>query len=184
MTDLLTLIKNRQSDRAYDSNRQVEQEKLDYILEAARLAPSACNAQPWTFVVVNDPALRRQMASAVSDMGLNHFSYQAPVLIVLVQEAPNFTSKAGGWIKQKHYPDTDLGIAAAHLTLAATEQGLGSCFVGLFDEKQVRSLLGIPSTKRPLLIITLGYSTQPARPKKRKDLSEVVAYNAYKTKTR
>lgn len=180
MTDLLALIKQRQSDRAYDTARSVEQEKLDYILEAGRLSPSACNAQPWTFVVVTDPALRRQMASAVSDMGLNHFSSQAPVLIVLVQEAPNLTSKAGGWLKNKHYPDTDLGIAAAHLTLAATEQGLGSCIVGWFDEKKVKTLLEIPASKRPLLIITLGYSTQPTRPKKRKELSEVVAYNRYK----
>lgn len=180
MTDLLSLIKQRQSDRAYDPARAVEQEKLDYVLEAARLAPSACNAQPWTFVVVTDPALRRQMASAVSDMGLNHFSYQAPIMIVLVQESPNFTSKAGGWIKNKHYPDTDLGIAAAHLTLAAAEQGLGSCIIGWFDEKQVKSLLEIPGPKRPLLIITLGYSTQPTRSKKRRDLSEVVSYNGYK----
>lgn len=180
MTDLLSLIKQRQSDRAYDPERPVEQEKLDYVLEAARLAPSACNAQPWTFVVVTDPSLRRQLASAISDMGMNHFSYQAPILIVMVQEAPNFTSRAGGWIKNKHYPDTDLGIAAAHLTLAAAEQGLGSCILGWFDEKKVRTLLEIPASRRPLLIISLGYSKQPLRPKKRKPLSEMVSYNRYK----
>jgi nitroreductase len=176
----LELVKQRQSDRAYDAERPVEAEKLEYLLEATRLAPSACNAQPWTFVVVTDPTVRAQVVEAVSDKGLNPFAKQAPVFIVVVEENANFTSKLGGIIKQKHYPHMDLGIAAAHLTLAATEQGLGSCIVGWFNEKKLRECLHIPTAKRPVLVITLGYSTQPLRAKKRKSSSEVIVYNTYR----
>lgn len=180
--NFLELVKSRQSDRAYDSERTVEAEKLDYILEAVRLAPSACNAQPWRFIVVNDPAVVRQTAYCVADraIGMNHFVYQAPVFIVILEESANFTSKLGSTIKQKHFPHMDLGIATAHLTLAAAEQGLGSCIVGWFNEKKLRSVLDIPSSKRPILVITLGYSTQPLREKKRKKTEEVVQYNKYR----
>lgn len=182
--DFLKLVKNRQSDRAYDSSKPVEQEKLDYIFETVRLAPSACNAQPWKFVVVTDPELKKQTAAAIADktLGMNHFAFQAPVIIIIIEENANFTSRAGGFVKQKHFPDIDLGIAAAHITLAAAEQGLGSCIVGWFDEKKMREVLGIPSSKRPILAITLGYSSQTNREKKRKDLKEVVSYNGYKNK--
>jgi len=181
MNSFLELVKLRQSDRAYDATRPVEQEKLDYILEAARLAPSACDAQPWKFVVVNDPVLVKQTASAISakTIGMNHFVNQAPVQIFIVEEPTNFTASAGGFVKNKHFPHIDLGIAASHLVLAAQEQGLGSCILGWFDEKKVKALLNIPSSRRVLLVITIGYSTQETRVKKRKDLTEVVSFNGY-----
>ena len=179
MQTILELIQSRQSDRAYDENAPVEQEKLDYILEAAHLAPSACNAQPWKLIVVNDPELKKQTASAISDMGVNHYAYQAPVHIVIVEEEANFSSKVGGAMKRKRFPPIDLGILTAHLVLAAREQGLGSCIVGWFDEKKITRLLGIPSSKRPVLVITLGYSTQALREKKRKDIDKIVSYNHY-----
>lgn len=179
MQTLLELVQRRQSDRAYDANKLVEQEKLNYILEAARLSPSACNAQPWKLIVVNDPELKKQTASAISDLGLNHYAYQAPVHIVIVEEEANFSSKVGGVVKRKHFPLIDLGIIAAHIVLASKEQGLGSCIVGWFDEKKITKLLGIPSSKRPVLIITLGYSTQTLREKKRKGMDKIVSYNHY-----
>lgn len=180
--NFLELVKSRQSDRAYDSNRPVEVEKLDYILEAVRLAPSACNAQPWRFIVVNDPALVKETAACVADktLGMNHFAYQAPVFIVVLEESANFTSTLGSTVKQKHFPHMDLGIATAHLTLAAAEQGLGTCIVGWFNEKKLRSVLDIPSSKRPILVITLGYSTQTLREKKRKKTEDVVSFNKYR----
>lgn len=180
--NFLKLVKSRQSDRAYDSNRPVEVEKLDYILEAVRLAPSACNAQPWRFIVVNDPALVKETASCVVDkaLGMNHFAYQAPVFIVVLEESANLTSTLGSTVKQKHFPHMDLGIATAHLTLAAAEQGLGTCIVGWFNEKKLRSVLDIPSSKRPILVITMGYSTQTLREKKRKKMEDIVQYNKYR----
>jgi nitroreductase len=180
--DFLDLVKKRQSDRAYDSNRPVEAEKLDYIMEAVRLAPSACNAQPWKFIVVNEPLIVKETASCVADkaLGMNHFAFQAPVFIVVLEEAANFTSTLGSTVKQKHFPHMDLGIAAAHITLAAAEQGLGTCIVGWFNEKKLRKVLDIPSSKRPVLVITLGYSTQTLREKKRKKTEDVVSYNKYR----
>lgn len=180
--NFLELVKSRQSDRAYDASRPVEAEKLAYIMEAVRLAPSACNAQPWKFIVVTEPSLVKETASCVADkaLGMNSFALQAPVFIVVLEEAANFTSTLGSKVKQKHFPHMDLGIAAAHLTLAAAEQGLGTCIVGWFNEKKLRNLLEIPSSKRPILVITLGYSTQQIREKKRKKTDDVVSYNKYR----
>jgi len=182
MKTFLELVKSRQSDRAYDIDRPVEAAKLDYIMEAVRLAPSACNAQPWKFIVVNEPEVVKETASCIADkaLGMNHFAFQAPVFIVVLEEAANFTSKLGGTVKQKHFPHMDLGIAAAHITLAAAEQGLGTCIVGWFNEKKIRTVLDIPSSKRPVLVITLGYSTQALREKKRKLTEDVVSYNKYR----
>jgi len=182
MKTFLELVKTRQSDRAYDLNRPVEAEKLDYVMEAARLAPSACNAQPWKFLVVTDPTILKDTASCVADkaLGMNHFAFQAPVIIVVLEEAANFTSTLGSKVKQKHFPHLDLGIATAHITLAAAEQGLGTCIVGWFNEKKIRSVLNIPTSKRPILVITMGYSTQTLREKKRKKTEAVVQYNKYR----
>jgi nitroreductase len=182
MENLLSLIQSRQSERAYDSNRLVEQEKLDYIMEAVHMAPSACNAQPWKFIVVTDPEIQKQTASAIANMilGINHYAFEAPVHIIIVEEKANLTSRIGGTIKQKHFPYIDLGIAAAHIILAAKEQGLGSCIVGYFNEQKIKKILQIPNSKKVLLAITIGYSTQNLRKKTRKPFREVVSYNSYK----
>ncbi len=179
--NLLDLIRTRQSDRAFDSNRPIEKEKLARILEAGRLAPSACNAQPWKFIVVDDPELKNKVADCTSDkvLGMNHFTKQAAVHILIVEEKANFTSSIGSLVKKKEFPQIDIGIAAAHLCLAAQAEGIGSCIIGWFNEKKLKPLLGIPSSKRILLDVILGYSTQPLREKKRKSAEEVISYNKY-----
>ena len=111
---------------------------------------------------------------------MNHFSKQAPVQIVLVEEQANFTSKFGGWIKNKHYPHLDLGILASHICLAAADEGLGSCMLGWCDEKKVRKVLNIPASKRVMLVILIGYSAQEVRVKKRKLMEDVVCREMYK----
>lgn len=177
--DIYDLIEKRQSDRAYDSSRTVEPEKIERIVSAVRLAPSACNSQPWHLIVVDDPEKVKVVAKAMNSMGLNKFATEAPCHILIVQESPNFTARIGGWIKNKHYPLIDCGIAASYLTLAATQEGLGSCIMGWFDEKKLQKLLGIPSSKRILLDVAIGYSTQPHREKIRKDLNDIVSHNKY-----
>ena len=179
--DFLSLVKNRQSDRAY-LDKPVEQEKLLNCLEAARLAPSACNSQPWTFIIVNDADLKNKVAEATANtlLPLNHFTKQAPIHVVIVQESAKLVTKIGGAIKDKEYPLIDIGIAAEHFCLQAASEGLGTCILGWFNEKKIRKLLKIPSNKRPLLIITLGYPAKPTREKKRKDFNEIVRYNSYK----
>lgn len=181
MNNFLTLAKQRQSDRAFDPDRSVEKDKLQRILEAACIAPSACNSQPWHFIVVDDPALKNSVADATSSriLGINHFTKQAPVHIVVVEEKPNLSAGFGSWVKDKNFAHLDVGIAAAHIVLAAEDEGLGSCILGWFDEDKMRKLLGIPSGKRVLLDIILGYSVQPDRTKKRKPAEEVISYNQY-----
>jgi nitroreductase len=177
---MLELILRRQSDRKY-SDKPVEDEKLSRIIEAGRMAPSACNAQPWKFIVVTDPGLISKLAEAASAklIGMNVFVGQAPVLFVIVRENPNFSSRIGGTIKSKDYSHIDVGIASENICLQARAEGLGSCIIGWFDEKQVRSILGIPSSKRVELIITVGYSLSEHREKKRKSKEVTVSFNKY-----
>ena len=180
--NFLELVTTRQSDRAFDPDRMVEKEKINRIVEAARLSPSACNAQPWHLIVVDDPSLKNKVADATSSrtLGMNHFTKQAPVHIVLVEEKVNLTSGIGGWVKQKDYAQMDLGVIAAHIVLAAHAEGLGSCILGWFNESSIRELLAIPDSKRVWLDIAIGYSVQPLRQKKRKPLQDTVSYNGYK----
>lgn len=179
-SQMLELIINRQSDRKY-SNKQVEKEKLDRIIEAGRMAPSACNAQPWKFIVVTEPELVQKIAEAASAklLGMNSFVNQAPVHIIVVREKPNFSSKIGATIKKKDYSLIDIGIASENICLQAKAEGIGSCMIGWFDEKLLRKILNIPAEKRVELIITLGYSQSEQRDKRRKPANETVSYNKY-----
>ncbi len=178
-TDFLSLVNSRQSDRAYDADRSVEPDKLERILEAGRLAPSACNAQPWKFVVITDKELAMRVGKAAAGLGMNKFARQAPVHILIVEESANITSLLGGKVKNKHFPLIDIGIVAAHLTLAAESEGLGSCIIGWFDEKEIKRLTGIPDSKRLLLDIVIGYPVKEKRKKIRKDKDKVISYNKY-----
>jgi nitroreductase len=178
--NILDLIISRQSDRKY-SDRPVEKEKLDRIVEAARMAPSACNSQPWKFIVVTDHELVVKIAEAASAklIGMNSFVAQAPVILVIVREKPNMSSKVGATIKNKDYSLIDIGIATENICLQAKAEGIGSCIIGWFDEKMLRKLLLIPRSKRVELIITLGYSLSEQKEKRRKTAEETVSYNKY-----
>lgn len=180
-TDLINLINTRQSDRAYLPN-PIEKVKIERIVEAGRLAPSACNAQPWKFILVDEPELKNKIADCTSSkvLGMNHFTKQAPVHLVIVEERANFTSSAGSFIKSKHFPLMDIGIAAEHICLQAAAEGLGSCMLGWFDETKVKKLLEVPKSKRVPLIITLGYPAKETREKRRKTTESIVSYNSYK----
>jgi len=177
---MLELIISRQSDRKY-SDKPVEKEKLERIIEAGRMAPSACNAQPWKFIVVDDPSIRKKVAEAASAklIGMNTFVGQAPLLLVIVREKPNMSSKIGGTIKNKDYSLIDIGIAAENICLQAKAEGIGSCIIGWFDERMLRKILNIPKTKRVELIISLGYSLSEQREKRRKPADLTISYNKY-----
>ena len=152
---------------------------MERVLQAACLAPSACNAQPWKFVVVDDPELAVKVGRATAGLGMNKFAKDAPVHILIIEESMNITSFLGAKIKDKYFPLIDIGIAAAHITLAAESEGLGSCILGWFDEKEIKKLVGIPAGKRLLLDITIGYAAKPKRKKSRKPLEKVVTFNHY-----
>lgn len=170
---------SRQSDRAYDKARAVEPEKLERILAAACLTPSACNAQPWKFVVVTDAELCAEVGKAAAGLGMNKFAKDAPVHILVVEESMNVTSYLGAKIKDKYFPLIDIGIATAHIILAAESEGLGSCVLGWFDEKEIKKLTGIPAGKRLLLDIVVGYPAKEKRKKSRKPEGKVISYNRY-----
>jgi nitroreductase len=171
--DFLTIAQNRQSCRSYDENRPVEQEKLDAILEAVRLAPSACNGQPYHLTICRGEAAK-EVAKATMGMGMNKFAAQAPILIV-ISEMPYVKSAAlGAKLKKNDYRSIDIGIAAAYLTAEATGQGLGTCILGWLDDDKLRNICGLQFPAR--LDITLGYPREDdkLRSKKRKEISELV----------
>ena len=173
--DFLTIANNRQSCRSYDETRPVEQEKLDAILEAVRLAPSACNGQPYHLTVCTGETAK-EVAKATMGMGMNKFAAQAPVLIV-ISEMPYVKSAAlGAKLKKNDYRSIDIGIAAAYLTAEATAQGLGTCILGWLDDEKLRTICGLEHPAR--LVITLGYAKEgdKLREKKRKELTELVTY--------
>jgi nitroreductase len=178
--EILSLIISRQSDRKY-SDKEIEKEKLGRIIEAGRMAPSACNAQPWKFIVVTEPELIAKVAEAASAklIGMNSFVGQAQSIIVVVREKPNLSSKVGATIKNKDYSLIDIGIATENICIQAKAEGIGSCIIGWFDESEIRRLLSIPKSKRVELLITLGYSLSDQREKRRKPAEEVVSYNKY-----
>ncbi|MCK5857489.1 MAG: nitroreductase family protein [Bacteroidales bacterium] len=179
----LELVKKRQSVRKYVLEKPIEAEKLDRILEAAQLAPSASNSQPWTFIVVNEPELTLKVAKATRGtlIGINKFVAQAPLLIVMVIEKPKITTQIGGTIKNKEYPLIDIGIAAEHMCLQAEEDGIGSCMLGWFDENRIKKLLNIPLKKTIGLVISFGYAPHdyPLRVKIRKNINQIVKINSY-----
>ena len=181
--DFQQLILQRQSVRRYDKNRPIEKEKLMRILEAGRLAPSASNSQPWTFVIVDEPELVEKVSRTTFSklIAFNKFVIDAPLHIVLVVEKPKMITQIGGSIKNKEYPLIDIGIAAEHMCLQAEEDGIGSCMLGWFDEKKIKELLQIPKSKTIGLVIPFGYPIEnyPLRKKIRKSMDKVAKWNRY-----
>lgn len=169
----LEIAQKRQSCRSYDEAREIEQEKLDAILEAARLAPSACNGQPYHFTICRGETARKT-AAATMGMGMNKFAGQAPVLIVVSEEPYVKTAAFGAKVKGNDYRSIDIGIAVAYLTAEAAAQGLGTCILGWLDDEKIREICGLKYPVR--LVITLGYAKEgdKLRPKKRKELQELV----------
>ena len=151
----LEIAQTRQSCRSYDEQRPVEQEKLDAVLEAARLAPSACNGQPYHITVCRGDKAK-EAAEATMGMGMNKFATQAPVVIV-ISEMPYVKSAAvGAKVKKNDYRSIDIGIVTAYLTAEATAQGLSTCILGWLDDEKLRKICGVEHPVR--LVITLGYA--------------------------
>jgi nitroreductase len=177
---MLELMNSRQSERSY-TEKIVEKEKIERIVEAGRLAPSACNGQPWKFIIVDEPELRLKVADATKSevLKMNSFVHQAPVLIVIVREKSNFTSRAGDLFWKRDYSLIDIGIATASMVYQASAEGLGTCIIGWFDEKKIRELLSIPGSKRVELVLTVGYTSNTLRKKIRKSPADVTSYNRY-----
>lgn len=163
----------RQSCRSYNPNREVEQEKLDCVLEAARLSPSACNGQPYQITVCRGE-VAKSVAKATQGMGMNKFTDEAPVMLV-ISEKPYVASAAlGAKVKKNDYRSIDIGIVAAYITAEATAQELGTCILGWLNDEDIRKICSLDGTVR--LVISLGYAKDGdrLRAKKRKDINDLV----------
>ena len=170
--NFMEIARARQSCRAYE-DRPVEQEKLEAVLEAARLAPSACNGQPYRFTVCRGETAKAA-AKLTMGMGMNKFASQAPVVIVVSEEPYVRTAAFGAKAKGNDYRSMDIGIAVAYLTAEAAAQGLGSCILGWLDDEKLRALCGLTQPVR--LVITLGYPADRPREKKRKTLEQLTTW--------
>ncbi len=178
----LNLVKTRQSVRKY-TDQPVEPEKVLRCLEAARLAPSASNSQPWKFIVIDEPELKNKVAKETFSklVSFNKFVLNAPVLIAITLEKPPLVNRIGGRIKKRSWKLIDLGIAAEHFCLQAEEEGLGTCMIGWYNEKRIKTLLNIPKAKDLSLLISVGYAPKDykLRNKVRKPIGEMSSQNTY-----
>ena len=163
----------RQSCRSYDPEKTVEEEKLSAILESARLSPSACNGQPYHFTLCRGENARA-VAKATMGMGMNKFAADAPVMLVISEKPYVKSAAVGAKVKNNDYRSIDIGIAAAYITAEAAAQGLGTCILGWFDDADIRKICNLDGAVR--LVIPIGYpkADDKLRPKKRKDMDELV----------
>jgi len=175
----IDVVKRRRSIRSF-LNRPVERNKLDLCLEAARLAPSACNAQPWKFLVFDDPVKREAICRAACSgiYRTSGFVSGAPVVILALNTKGKLLPDLAGRFQGKHYPLIDLGIAGEHLVLQAVELGLGTCWVGWFNARAVSRLLGLPKKEKPVALIPLGYPAEEESTRTpRQSLEEISSFN-------
>ena len=179
-TNVAETIARRVSCRAYRPD-PVPQAQVLQILEAARLAPSACNQQPWRFAVVRDSALRQRIVEQGFLPGIKMtWAMTAPVHIVVGMETSFLTHRLAASVSGVDYPWVDIGIAGEHLVLAATELGLGTCWIGWIKPRAIAQMVGWPRSVKPVVVITVGYpcdsdtATTPAL--RRKRLEELVRW--------
>ncbi len=173
--DFSDIVSIRQSCRNFDSQKQVEEEKLSAILACARLAPSACNGQPYHITVCKDE-VAKAVAKATQSMGMNKFTNDAPVMLVISEKPYVRSAATGAKLKHNDYRSIDIGIVCSHIVCAATESGLSSCILGWFDDDKIRNICDLTEPVR--LVIALGYCAEDdkIRTKKRKSLDELVSY--------
>lgn len=168
----LDIIKSRKSIRKYKSDN-IPEDVFLRVMEAARLAPSGKNLQPWKFIIARDQNLKESLAEASRGQ---LFIARAPIIIIACGCPDMSYPRQGNYMKS--WP-IDVAIALQHLMLQAEEEGLGTCWIGAFEEKEVKSLLGVPEDWKVLALTPLGYPDQIPRDRGRKPLSEIVSYDKF-----
>ena len=181
---LLDLVRQRKSVRNF-RDQPVEREKIMACLEAARLAPSACNSQPWKFIVIDDPKLKDKLSQVAFNgiYSINTFCKKAPVIVAVISEKGKFIARIGGMFRGTRYYLIDIGIAIEHFVLQAEEMGLGTCWIGWFNERAVKSILNIPQYKKIDILIALGYydKAKIGPDHGREPMEKIAAFNTYQT---
>ena len=175
----LQLVRSRRSIRRY-LDKPVEREKVLTCIEAARLAPSADNVQPWRFLILDEPDLRTRFAKAVFSgiYSISKFAVKAPVLILILARLDIIANRIGKQIQNISYYYIDIGIAGEHIVLQAEELGLGTCWVGCFNPRKARKFLKIPRKYKIVSLMAVGYyEKKPSKDRKRKALQEIAWFN-------
>lgn len=177
-SQFLELVSKRRSIRKYQT-LPVEREKLLLCLEAARLAPSACNAQPCRFIVVDEPGLKEKVSKAAFSgiYSVCKFAQQAPALALVVSERGKLSAWLGNKAQSTDFRLVDIGIAAEHFVLAAAEQGLGTCWLGWFNAKEAARALSLGPGHRVEIMLSIGYPDENPAPRKRKSMEEFSMLN-------
>ena len=177
MSDYFDLVKRRESCRNFDPERIVEKEKLTRCGEAAWLAPSACNGQPWKYLIVTNPELAAKLRPMMQELGMNKFLNACNAFAVVVQEATVLKVSASQRLKDQDFAPIDIGFSASQFCYAAAEQGLSTCVIGWHNELKIRELFGLTKTERVRLVLAVGYAkTDKLRTKQRKPIEDVVKY--------
>jgi nitroreductase len=161
--DMMTVIKNRRSIRKYQA-KEIPQDILLQVLEAARLAPSGANRQPWQLIIVTDPEKKKGLVPLCKNQ---HFVEEASVFIAGIDDP------------QQKWNRVDLAIALDELSLAAEEKGLGTCWVGAFDAEKLATFLGVPKDKVITVCMSLGYPNETPDARSRKPMNDVVYWNSW-----
>ncbi|NQT79154.1 MAG: nitroreductase family protein [Candidatus Aminicenantes bacterium] len=175
----LQLVRSRRSIRRY-LDKPVEREKILTCIEAARLAPSADNVQPWRFLILDEPDLRTRFAKEVFSgiYSISKFAVKAPVLILILARLDIIANRIGKQIQNISYYYIDIGIAGEHIVLQAEELGLGTCWVGWFNPRKARKFLKIPRKYKIVSLMAVGYyEKKPSKDRKRKALQEIAWFN-------
>jgi nitroreductase len=176
MESNLNILKQRQSCRSFD-DRVIEHEKLVQCVEAGRLTPSACNSQPWKFVVVETPAKGEEVAKCGQQIGMNAFLSQAKAFIIITEEHAQLMPSVGKLIDSQYFAKGDLGAATLQVCLAAEGLGIGSCIIGIYDRNSLAKILDLSQNQQFAAFIALGYpKTKTIRTKQRKSLEEVARF--------
>lgn len=173
------IVKSRRSIRRFQ-DKPVERDKILSCIEAARLAPSADNVQPWRFLIIDDPELKAKLVKDVFSgiYFVSKFAAKAPVLIMILARLDIVANRIGKQIQNIHFYLIDIGIAGEHIVLQAEELGLGTCWVGWFNSRRARKILKIPRKFKIVSLLAIGYcEKRPSREKKRKRLEEIVWFN-------
>ena len=173
--NLEELFLKRQSCRNYRTD-PVPHALLEKLIESARLAPSACNSQPWFYYVAESPDKVRAIAAASQELGMNGFVKNVPAFVVVAEDKPNLTERIGMRLKDQDFASLDLGLSVSQLILRAAEEGLSTCMIGMFSEKAVKEAVGAEGRVR--LVVAVGYAAEgdPVRPKQRKAAEKIARY--------
>lgn len=177
MSTYLELVKRRESCRNFDPNRTVEREKLERCAEAARLAPSACNSQPWRYLIVTNPDYAAKLRPLMQELGMNKFVNECPAFVVVLEEPTRLKVSVTSKFKDQDFAPIDVGLSTSQFCYEAAEQGLSTCIIGWHNEPKIKELFGIDKVSRVRLVLCVGYAASgELREKKRKPIEQVFQY--------